>query len=252
MVIDGKLIAKGVIDELKQERRPEKILAAVLVGDNLQSKSFLKQKEKTAQELGIKFQLFQFDEAISEKDLIQKIEKINADDQIGGIIVQLPLPKQYNRNKILTAIESQKDIEALTSLSVEVVKEILKVQNHNAETSMVAVVGQGFLTSKPIVEWLRGRCKKLIIVDIGDDLSQIKEADLVITGVGKAGLIKPEMLKRGSRIIDFGYDTVDGRIRGDFDANNSDVSWYSPTPGGTGPILVAMLFKNFYLLNYLK
>lgn len=150
--------------------------------------------------------------------------------------------------------------------SENVVKEYLK-------NKAVAVVGKGFLVGKPIIEWLKGnpsagsgqKCQTLLIFDSKSDLKNLKKADLVITGVGKANLIKPEMLKSGAGVIDFGYDLievksekgkVESKITGDFDAFelelstfNFQLSWYTPTPGGTGPILVAEIFKNFYKLN---
>lgn len=275
-VLDGKNIAQEIINELKGKGRPKKILAAILVGNNPASLGFIKQKKKIAQELGIKFQLYQFNETVSEEDLVKEIKKLGDDKKIGGIIIQLPLPVHFNRDRIISAINPQKDIDALNPESkkyvlppsVEVVKEILQITNYQLRNKVVAVVGaKGILVGRPVSEWLEGRCKKLILLDIGDDLSRIKEADLVITGVGKAGLIKPEMLKNGAGVIDFGYSFATrintdkhadsrGKISGDFDANKCQVSdvrcqvsFYTPTPGGTGPILVAELFRNFYILT---
>lgn len=262
MIIDGKKIAAEIIAQLKSLPRPDKILAAVLVGDNSQSKSFLRQKEIMAKDLGIEFQLFQFQEDILEDDLIKEIKKIGSDEEIGGMIVQLPLPKHYDREKILAAVNPKKDVDALTiesqklvdPLPVAVVKDILRTTNYDLRTKIIAVVGKGFLVGKPIIEWLKKEGQELIIFDSKSDLLEIKKADLVISGVGKGGLIKPKMLKSGAGVIDFGYDLKDGKIMGDFDASNvngqlSNVMFYTPTPGGTGPILVAEIFKNFYKLN---
>src|SRR3989344_4715978 len=104
MKINGKEIAKKIIEDLKIQKRPDKMLAAVLVGDNAQSKSFLRQKELMAGELGIVFELFQFGEDILEEDLIKEIKRIGEDREIGGVIVQLPLPPHFNRDKILASI----------------------------------------------------------------------------------------------------------------------------------------------------
>jgi len=262
MVIDGKKIAAEIIAQLKSLPRPDKILAAVLLGDNSQSKSFLKQKEIMAKDLRVEFQLFQFKEDILEADLIEEIKKIGNDEEIGGIIVQLPLPKHYGREKILGAVNFKKDVDALTlesqklvnPLPVEVVKDIIQFVGEDIKNKSVAVVGRGFLVGKPIMDWLDKIGVKYVLFHSKSDLSEIKKADLVISGVGKGGLINPEMLKSGAGVIDFGYDMVDRKIKGDFavskvNSQMSNVSFYTPTPGGTGPILVAEIFKNFYKLN---
>jgi methylenetetrahydrofolate dehydrogenase (NADP+)/methenyltetrahydrofolate cyclohydrolase len=276
MKINGKEIAQKIIDDFKKQRRPDKSLAAILIGKNAQSESFLKQKIKIAGQLGIDFRLIRLSGEIGEPEVIKEIEKLNLDESVGGIILQLPLPEKFNRDKIIAAIDFVKDVDALNSKNnlvlppaVEAVKEILKTQSYKLKAKKVAVVGaRGFLIGSPISKWLEGRCKKLILLDIGDDLSQIREADLVISGVGRAGLIKPKMLKAGTAVIDFGYSfatqinadqNADSRrkISGDLDISNLRPTtydlrpnfWYTPTPGGTGPILVAELFRNFYKLN---
>ncbi|MBI2515081.1 hypothetical protein HYV91_02785 [Candidatus Wolfebacteria bacterium] len=138
--------------------------------------------------------------------------------------------------------------------AVGVVEEIIHASGFTLHDSRVAVVGLGFLVGKPISEWLRDKTKELYLLDKGDDFSVLKNADLVITGVGQAGIIKPEMLKDGAGVVDFGYsiDTA-GKIHGDFDTqlpvtNYQLLRFYTKTPGGTGPILVAKLFENFYSL----
>ncbi len=263
-VLDGKKIAREIIAGLKKQPKPKKSLAAVLVGDNFQSKSFLKQKEKVAEELGIEFQLRQFSPEIDQVDLLKEIRNLNEDEKIGGIILQLPLPNHLNRGEIVFAIDPRKDVDALNPRNdlvlppaVEAVRDILRITDYELRTRIAAVVGsRGFLVGAPISRWLDGRCRKLILIDQGDDLSKTKEADLIISGVGKAGLIKPEMLKSGAAVVDFGYDIEDGKIYGDFDSSSlnakrlmPNAGFYTPTPGGTGPILVAELFRNFYQLN---
>ena len=141
--------------------------------------------------------------------------------------------------------------------------------NDFLKNKIVAVVGRGFLVGKPIAEWLNGKCGKLIVLNSKSNLRDLQEADLVITGVGKAGLIKPTMLKPGAGVIDFGYDVkkirhekgeMGKKIFGDFDSSSLvpnlspllshlSFSFYTPTLGGPDPILVAEIFKNFYKLN---
>lgn len=257
MKIDGKKIAEKIISDLKKLPKPDKMLAAVLVGNNAQSLSFLRQKEKMAQVLEIPFHLYQFDESISEADLRNEIKKIGDDPEVGGIIVQLPLPAHYDRDSVLSVINPRKDIDAMNldskiyadPLPVAVVKDVLLALNLELSILDVAVVGRGFLVGKPILEWLDSIGKQYTLFHSKSDINEIQNFDLIITGVGKGGLIKAEILKDGAGIIDFGYDFIDGKIKGDFLADESFSGWFTPTPGGTGPILVAEIFKNFYKLN---
>lgn len=268
--ISGLEIAGGIIERLKSETTPKKILAAVLVGKNPASISFLKQKEKIAQELGVDFRLYGFPEDIKNDDLRQEVGKVANLKKASGIIVQLPLPEHINRHYILNAIPREKDTDVLGERAlgafytgrnpvlppaVGVVNEILQIADFKLQDKKVAVVGLGFLVGKPIAHWLMGQVPELYLLDMGSDFSILKNADLVISGVGKAGLIKPEMLKDGAGIIDFGYSMDEsGKISGDFDthlpiSNYQLLRFYTKTPGGTGPILVAKLFENFYQLN---
>ncbi|MDO8467179.1 MAG: bifunctional 5,10-methylenetetrahydrofolate dehydrogenase/5,10-methenyltetrahydrofolate cyclohydrolase [bacterium] len=258
MIINGKEIAAKVLAELKSRPRPLKSLVAVLVGDDAASLSFLKQKEKIAKELEVPFTLERIAEETNEEDLKERIEEICSDKGVGGVIVQLPLPEKFNRSEVLSAIAPEKDVDGLVGAALPpaalTVKEILNNLSFDLEGKTVGVVGKGFLVGAPIAKWLAGKCGEVIVFDSKSDLSGLKKADLVITGTGRAGLIKPEMLKVGAGVIDFGFGMVDGKIRGDLDTFNFELltlnlSFYTPTPGGTGPILVAELFRNFYDLN---
>lgn len=263
MIIDGRKIALGIIERLKKQSVPQVFLAAFFVGDDKNSESFLKQKEKIAKELGVDFRIYKFPENISENDLKEEILKIVSQKECCAAIIQLPLPSNINRQNILNAIPKEKDIDVLSDKSlggnilppaVGVVEEILKTLNYKLETKKIAVVGLGYLVGQPISKWLKGKCAELYCLDIGSDLAVLKQADLVILGTGQMGLIKPDMVKNDALVIDFGYGMVNGKISGDFGSEllvpglESLVS-YTPTPGGTGPILVAKLFENFYKLN---
>ncbi|MEK9186634.1 MAG: bifunctional 5,10-methylenetetrahydrofolate dehydrogenase/5,10-methenyltetrahydrofolate cyclohydrolase, partial [Patescibacteria group bacterium] len=226
-------------------------------GNNLSSERVLRQKENTAQELGLKFKLYRFAEDTTEGEVIQKMKYLGNDERVGGVLVQLPLPARFNRDKILAALNPAKDIDALIapadleSLPVIVIKAILETVFWNIENLTVVVVGRGFLVGAPIISWLNGKCRELIVCHSKSGLSEVSRADLVISGVGKASLIKPAALKAGAGVIDFGYDRIDGKVRGDLDVSDPELSklgFYTPTPGGTGPILVAALFQNFYQL----
>lgn len=264
MVIDGEKIAEKIIARLRKRPVPGKFLAAVLVGNDAASASFVRQKERVAKELGVDFRMKKLEADVAESAPIKTLKELGANEDCGGIILQLPLPARLNRGRIIAAIPSGKDVDALHGKLVlppaaGVVEEILTANNYRLTTvSRVAVVGMGFLVGKPIAKWLKGKVRALITLDIGDDLARLKEADVVILGVGKANLIEPTMLKRSALVIDFGYSRkqmADGKARmaGDFDTSLSVDGYkllaYTPVPGGTGPILVAKLFENFYLLN---
>jgi methylenetetrahydrofolate dehydrogenase (NADP+)/methenyltetrahydrofolate cyclohydrolase len=271
VIVDGKKIAAEILAKLKAEPFDKlgarKFLAVILVGDDSASLSFVKQKEKAAKELGVDFRLYKFTSDVKNDELRDEVRKIAEHKTCGGVIVQLPLPEHINAQYVLNAIPREKDVDVLGERAlgafyasrnpvlppaVGVVEEIAKIFNFQFPISNVAVVGLGVLVGKPVSMWLMRKAAGLYLLHRGSDFSLLKNADLVISGVGKAGIIKPEMLKAGAGVIDFGYDGG----KGDFDPSgleirNSklEISFYTPTPGGTGPILVAKVFENFYKLN---
>ena len=264
--IDGKEIAREIIERLKGQPVPQKIVAAVLVGDNAASESFVKQKEKMAKELGIDFRIYRFPETSTNDSLRRDIGKIANLSRVGAVIVQLPLPVHCNPHFVLNAIPPEKDVDVLSERtigsfynkrskvippSVATCEELFAREGVDLQEKRVAVVGLGVLVGKPITLWLMKKAKEVYALDQGSDLEILKQADVVISGVGKTGLIRSEMLKHGASIIDFGYSFDDeGKIKGDFDDDGlHDEGWYTPTPGGTGPILVAKLMEGFYVLN---
>jgi len=267
--IDGAKIAKEIIQKLKNQKEPQKILAAILVGDNPTSLIFLKQKKKVAEELGIDFRIYKFPESVKNDDLRKETGKISLLKRVGGVIVQLPLAKHLNRHYILNVIPREKDIDVLGERAlgafytgrnpvlppaVGVVEEILRIMNYELRIMKVVVVGAGFLIGKPIATWLQNKVAELIIFnEYTQDLrNKLKNADLIVSGVGKANLFSAEDLSENTAVIDFGYDMSDDKISGDFNPiihNSKFIIHYTSTPGGTGPILVAKIFENFYKLN---
>jgi len=264
MIIDGRKIASGILERLKAQPKPQKFLAVILVGEEPSSLSFIKQKEKVAKELGADLRLYKLAPEIEQDELRDEVRKIAEHKTCGGIIVQLPLPERINAQYVLNAIPREKDVDVLGERAlgafyagrnpvlppaVGVTEEITKISNFQLPISNVAVVGLGPLVGKPISMWLMRKVKGLHLMNSKSDLSPLKNVDLVISGVGKAGLIESRTLKPGAGVIDFGYD----QNKGDFDPSTSSgqaqPAWYTPTPGGTGPILVAKVFENFYKLN---
>jgi len=274
--IPCKEIAKQIMDGLKSRPTPKKILAAILVGKNPASISFLKQKQKAAEELGIDFKLYEFPEDISQNELLEKIKTIAGQENAGGIIIQLPLPEHLESQEILDIIPAEKDIDVLGSDAlnkfragqnkisppaagvVEAILNILPEMKNKNRKIMVTVIGLGKLIGSPISIWLEQQKDRQIYPSFlrrGGDFSILKDTDIIISGAGRAGIIKPDMVKQNSIIIDFGYDMSNsGKVSGDFDADQlsnyaTTQLKYTPTPGGTGPILVAKIMENFYNLN---
>jgi len=273
-IMDGKELTGKILGRLKTAPAPKKFLAAVQVGDDASTASFLALKERVAKEIGVDYRLYKFPADIKNDKLRGEFGKIAAHKTCGGIMVELPMPEHLNWHYIFNAIPPEKDVDVLSERAlgafyvdrgkvlppaVGTVEEILdnvevrlpgevELRNHS-----VAIVGLGLLIGRPVANWIMRRAKETFLLRSVSDLEILKMADIVVTGVGKAGLITPAMLKDGAGIIDFGYGTLDGKYSGDFDARdkkeNEKLSFYTPTPGGAGPVLVAKLFENFYKLN---
>ena len=257
MVIDGRRIADEILSRLKKIKPPKKILAAVLVGRNPASESFLKQKEKVARSLGIEFKIHKLQDNVSFEELQRLMNKLGVAESVGGLILQLPLPKNFNRDSAIGLIPRNKDVDALTGFSkilppaAGVLQEILSHIGFGLDGKRAVVVGRGLLVGKPIADWLNVKVKKLTVFNSSFfDPKILKEADLVVSGVGKAGFIKGDMVKKGAALIDFGYSFSEGKLQGDFDFESCDrvAAYITKTPGGTGPILVAKLMENFFKL----
>ncbi len=268
MIIDGKKIAAEIVAGLKKKPKPDGFLAAFLVGENAASVSFLNQKKKIAGELGVDFRLYLFPEKTSQDELRSEILSVAEREDCGGIIVQLPLPVGVDAQRVLNAIPRGKDVDVLGAAAQEafrsvgnevlppaagVVDEILRRERQKTSERNIAVIGAGMLVGKPVASWAAGRSKGVFLLDKGDDLGVLKDADVVVCGAGVPGLVDPGMLKSGALVVDFGYGSKNGKISGDFAADAKyetlDAIRYTPTPGGTGPVLVAKLFENFFSLQ---
>ncbi len=267
MIIDGKQIAAGIIAELKKQPKPQRFFAAFLVGENPASVSFLKRKEETAKELGVDFRLYKLPETFSQDELRKEVLKIAEHKNCGGVIVQLPLPASINPQYVLNAIPREKDVDVLGERAlgafyagrnpvlppaVGVVEAVMQNTKHQIQNAVCAVIGLGALVGQPVSTWLKGKCREIYLLDKGSDFSVLKNADVVVCGAGVPGLVNPKMLQENALVIDFGYGLKDGKPSGDFDAVEAKEISYTPTPGGTGPILVAKLFENFSTLLRLQ
>jgi len=258
MIIDGKIIAQKILEELESKKRPDKKMVAILVGDNAASLSFLKKKALVARSLGVKFELLRLSAKISQKALEARIKILAKDKNVGGIIVQLPLPKKFKRDKVVSAIPEEKDVDVLVGTNLKILSpavgtliRIFEEIDFNPRRKKAVVVGSGFVTGKPIINWFLTQVSKLTVIKRGGmDREVLREADCIVTGVGKPNFITADCIKKGAVVVDFGYAKKGKKLFGDVDFKNIfKKAKVTPTPGGTGPIVVAQLFVNFYDIN---
>jgi methylenetetrahydrofolate dehydrogenase (NADP+)/methenyltetrahydrofolate cyclohydrolase len=230
-LLDGKKLSQKILKDLKKELKESKLkLAIVLVGNNPDSKKFIKQKQKACQFIGIDFKLFKFPAKIQEAKLLKEIKEIIKDSSISGIVIQLPLPKRLNTEKILKSIPKEKDAEIISPV-VCAISRILKEYKISLRNKKIVLIGKGRLVGQPVASWLRKQNLKF------SSINKIKQADVVISGMGRANFIKGEMIKKGAIIIDVGEDV-------DFESVSKKAGYITPTPGGVGPMTVACLLKN--------
>lgn len=258
MIVDGRKISDEIKKDLKD--RVSKLncvpmLVAIQVGSLSASESYLRIKEKFAEGSGIVFELSKFSEDITTEELVDRITVISKDSLVHGIIVQLPLPEHIDREAVLDAIPTEKDPDVLSQESrrlwkkspvVLAVEHILNRHNVNLLNKRIVILGQGSLVGKPITEWIqREGLKPVVMTKETFNLEKIKEADILITGVGNPELIKSTDLKRGVVIIDAGTSEQGGELKGDVEKSAGGIaSLFTPVPGGVGPIAVAKLFEN--------
>lgn len=269
----GKEISQTIIERLKAKPVPNKIFAAILVADDPASVNFVGQKEKLAKSLGIDFRIYRLSPELKNDGLRKEVREIAQKKRVGGVIVQLPLPRGVNRHYVMNTIPPEKDVDVLGKRAsdefygnhssilppaVGTVATIIESSSliSNLSSLRVAMIGAGLLVGKPVAHWLKGKAKEITIFrSTSKDMEEkLKNYDIVISGVGKANLFNAEHVKENAIVIDFGWDTVNGKICGDFNPStqlpitNYQLLNYTPTPGGTGPILVAKLLENFYTL----
>ena len=269
MIVDGKKIANQILKRLKSQVSKMKVkphLAVVLVGSDRPSETYVRNKQLAAEAVGVKFSLHKFPESVSAEKLIQSIRKIQK-EQLSGIIVQLPLPKKFDKKRILNELDPNLDVDCLSWVSLGklvihdnslvppspgAVLEILKQHQVNLTGKHIVLVGQGDLIGKPLTNILIHMPVTLTTCNKETrNLSEItKTADVLITGVGKYNLIRADMIKPGAVVIDAGVSFHQGKMYGDtnFEEVSKKASLITPTPGGVGPITVAKLLENTVLI----
>ena len=265
-IIDGRKIKDEMLEEIKNEvfQLPfSPVFCDILVGDNSVSASYVRIKEKLALLAGIKFRTAEFKESATTEELIEEIENLNRVPHMCGIIIQLPLPNHIDKRKVLDAITPVLDVDCLGSVNSEkfynneggisfptalACIKILDSLNVDLSQKKILILGQGSLVGLPVTHILKTRGLEVDIVNTKttntDEL--IKNADVIISAIGKAKFIKGDMVKDGVIIIDAGTSEDNGAIVGDVDLESVTgiASFVSPTPGGVGPVTVAMLLSN--------
>lgn len=265
-VIDGKMISEEIKSELKQSIKFEMIkpsIAVIQVGNNNASDIYIKMKKKACEDVGIYFRHYLYDDKQSELTIINKIKELNNDEYVNGIIIQLPLPEGYNEKRLVNTIINSKDIDGLTDINTgrlvndrktlipctaAAVMELLKRNNVEIEGKHVVLVGKGKLTCKPLIQlFLNEHATVTVCHSKTVDLKRYtKDADILVSATGINNLIKEDMVKKDSIVIDVGINYEEGHISGDVDFENvkEHTSLITKTPGGVGPMTVAMLLKN--------
>lgn len=265
MIIDGKKLADEIKAELKAEALGlnKKIrLAVVKVGNNPVTEKFLEQKKKFGKEIGIDVRIYELSEDITTNKLREKLAEIMHTKKNTGVIVQLPLPEHINTQYILDGVVPEKDPDMLSSKSIGLfasgrskilppvvgaINYIFDKNNIDVKGKKVTVIGAGRLVGKPVAAWLINQGATVTVIDenTADPTTHTIDADIIISGVGKPNLITADMVKDGVIAIDCGTSESAGKLRGDFSPEVAEkASFFTPVPGGVGPLTVAMLFKN--------
>ncbi|MCF0174831.1 MAG: bifunctional methylenetetrahydrofolate dehydrogenase/methenyltetrahydrofolate cyclohydrolase FolD [Bacteroidales bacterium] len=270
-IIDGKQIATDIKTSLKVEAERlfplvgrRAFLTVVLVGDDPASRSYTRGKIKACEFVGIDSDLLEFPSSVSEEELLKAIERLNEDDKVDGILVQLPLPAHISKQKVIDAICREKDVDGFHPLNVGRLdqgydcispctpKGIMRLINSTGvetEGKIAVVVGRSNIVGKPVAKLLlQANCTLIQTHSHTRDLDSItRMADILVVAVGKPGLIKGNMVKKGAVVIDVGISRCeDGLLHGDvdFESTAENASFITPVPGGVGPMTIAMLMAN--------
>ena len=274
MKIDGKAIASQLFQNLTkrvkrlQQKSITPQLAIILVGDDPASVSYVTRKKKKAEEIETKATIFKYALTITTQELLKEIEQLNNDTRVHGIIVQRPLPKHIDSEKVNQAVLSSKDVDAFhpaTSFAMPLAKAAMLLLEHVynqskkdyvkttflpwLKTKKIVVMGKGETGGKPIIELLKKKGILPIIIDrsVTNQAKITKTVDIIICAVGKEKIISKNMIKKGVILISVGqHKETDEKFHGDYEEEDiqKKASWYSPTPGGVGPVNVACLLEN--------
>jgi len=263
MLIDGKKISAEIGSRLAKEIRRRKAkprLAVVLVGNNPASRIYVRKKGEAASRVGIGFTLYELLNP-SQKEVLILIGRLNADREVNGIIVQLPLSKKLDEELIISHISPDKDVDGLnpfsdfTPATAGAVLEVLQRQKIKIAGARSVVVGRGKVAGMPVALALLANDATVTIAHSKTkNLAELtKQADILVSSVGRPMMIKPAMVKKGAAVIDVGISRMGGKLRGDVDpAVERRARFLTPVPGGIGPLTVVKLLENVIRASQLQ
>jgi methylenetetrahydrofolate dehydrogenase (NADP+)/methenyltetrahydrofolate cyclohydrolase len=238
-------------------------LVAVRVGNDPASEIYVRNKARKARELGLEGTELVFPETMSEAELLAEVARLNADEAVDGILVQLPLPRQINAQKVIDAVDPAKDVDGFHPVNVGLlhlgrpalvpctpsgVMRLIDSTGVAVEGKRAVVIGRSDIVGKPVAALLLARNATVTICHsrTRDLPSVAREADILVAAIGKARFVTAEMIKPGAVVIDVGINRVDGKLAGDVDFNAAKeiAGFITPVPGGVGPMTIAVLMSN--------
>ena len=270
ILIDGKKAAAELREELKKEvaklkAKHNKVpgLTVILIGDLTPSQIYVRNKEKSANEVGLKSDVIKYPDNVEEKTILNKIDELNNDETVSGILVQLPLPKHIDKQKIIEAINPSKDVDGFHPMNVGNLSSgyessvpctplgcylLMKKIEPNLNGKKAVVVGRSNLNGKPMTQLLlKENCTVTITHSKTKDLkAECLEADIIVAAVGIPELVRGDWVKKDAIVIDVGINKTDNGIVGDvhFNEVSKKARALTPVPGGVGPMTIACLLKN--------
>ncbi|HFN9955233.1 TPA: bifunctional methylenetetrahydrofolate dehydrogenase/methenyltetrahydrofolate cyclohydrolase FolD [Staphylococcus aureus] len=277
-ILDGKQIAKDYrqglqnqVEALKEKGFTPK-LSVILVGNDGASQSYVRSKKKAAEKIGMISEIVHLEETATEEEVLNELNRLNNDDSVSGILVQVPLPKQVSEQKILEAINPDKDVDGFHPINIGKlyideqtfvpctplgIMEILKHADIDLEGKNAVVIGRSHIVGQPVSKLLLQKNASVTILHSRskDMASYLKDADVIVSAVGKPGLVTKDVVKEGAVIIDVG-NTPDenGKLKGDvdYDAVKEIAGAITPVPGGVGPVTITMVLNNTLLAEKMR
>ena len=270
MIIDGKKTSKLLREELKEKVSKLKStynavpgLTVILVGEDPPSKIYVKNKEKSAIEVGINSEVIRYPNDVEEKVVLNKIKELNKNEKVSGILVQLPLPKHIDKRKVIETIDPKKDVDGFHPVNVGNLSSgydstipctplgcylLIKDTEKNLNGKHAVIIGRSNLNGKPMTQLLlKENCTVTITHSKTKDLkAECKRADIIVAAVGRAKLVKADWVKKDAIVIDVGINKTDSGLVGDvdFDEVSKVAKAITPVPGGVGPMTIACLLSN--------
>lgn len=259
MKINGKVIAAKILEDLKNQVQKLNVkphLAIILIGNDPASIAYIGQKDLKAEKINAKTIIKHLPSGISQSDLISAIQQFNNSNNVHGIIVQRPLPLHIDSQKIRLAIDPGKDVDGFhpnSKFQPPIALAILEIlKSESLKNKNIVVMGKGKTGGQPVIQMFKKMGIEPTVIDSKTENPKAltKNSDIIVCAVGKSNVLKPDMIKNGAILISIGlHKGSDGKLHADYNEEEiKDIaSFYTPTPGGVGPVNVAMLLKNLVM-----